>query len=172
MKKRLVYLVVLGVMGISLMAAAPASNNWAKFIGALTTIDSQYTDDQWELLDSIIVIKDDTCYTVYTMSGVAVLNENDKLYIGFDDGGGAGGLPVDTFIIEPFRKDYLARSGEMRVPFTVKHLDSLVSQTDANDTIYFYMAVFGSTAHEKVDVEDLILVAEVLDFNAGGVVGE
>jgi len=169
--KKLIVLVLVGLMSMSIMAAAPAINEWAKFLGASVTIDSQWTvTTQWELLDSIIVIKTDTCYTIYTMSGVAVLNENDRLYLGFDDGGGAAGLPVDTFIVDGYKP--VSLSGLVRVPFTIKYVDSLVSQTDANDTIYFYAAAGGSTSMEKVEIEDCVLTAEVLDFNAAGVVGE
>lgn len=146
--------------------AAPADNNWANFLGASTTLDSQYTAAQWELLDSIIVIKTDTCYTLYTISGVAVLDPNARLYVGFDDGGGAGGLPVDTLIVE----GVYPQSGQARIPFTFTYLDSLISTTDANDSIYFY-AANGSNA-TKVKIEDVVLTAKVLDFSAAGVIGE
>ena len=166
--KKLILMCALGVMVIGLMAAAPAINNWAANLGATFVVDSQSTSTQWELLDSIIVIKTDTCYTEYTMKGTAILGSYDKLYLGFDDGGGAGGAPLDTFIIVG---DNSQRS-EMQVSFAVSYLDSLISQTDANDTIYFYAAVGGSSSQEKVTLLNTILTAEVHDFNAAGVIGE
>lgn len=168
--KKLIVLGVLGLFAIGLMGAAPAINNWAAYKGASITIDSQWTStEQWELIDSIITVKTDTCYTVYSITGVAVLGPGDRFYFGFDDGGGAGGLPVDTFIVEQFQQSGIK---PVRVPFSFQYIDSLISQTDANDTIYWYGAIGGSGASEKVQLEDVVIQVEVNDFNAAGTIGE
>ena len=166
--KRILPLIILSVFAaVMVMAAAPAYNEYQATFDTLT-IDSQFTAVQWELIDSIIVIKTDTCYTRYTVFGIAVLDPYDKLYIGFDDGGGAAGMPLDTVKLSGFGH----RVGQVSLPFSVAYGDSLIHQTDANDTIYLYMAVGGSTAGEKVFVKNVVFSAEVFDMSAAGVVGE
>lgn len=165
--KKLVFVVVLG-LAVTVMAAPPLFNNWMKSLGASTVIDSAYSADQWELMDSIIIIKSDSANTLYTMSGIAVLDINDRLFLGFDDGGGAGGLPLDTAIVSNFQNT----AGPTRVPFYFSYIDSLRSQTDANDTIYFYMAVGGTGNSEKVTVEDVFLTGTVYDYNVAEIIGE
>lgn len=168
MKKKLALLGVLGLFGLGFIGAAPSQNNFMKFIGASVTIDSQFTATQWELIDSIIIIKTDTCYTLYTVTGVAVMNPEDKLYLGFDDGGGSGGLPVDTFLIQPSKNSI----DIVRIPFVVRYLDSLLSSSTANDTIYVYGAVGGSAGIEKVQIEDGLFTAQVFDYDTTGFIGE
>ncbi len=168
--RKLVPLLLIALVPVLLLAAAPAYNNWANWMDTLT-VDSQYTS-AWELIDSIIVVKTDTCYTLYTMQGIARLSPDDKLYLGFIDGGGAPSATstaTDTFVVQ-LKK--VRQYGTIDVPFCVTYLDSLISQSDANDTIYFMAAVGGSAQTEKVVIENLLLKAEVLDFNAGGVIGE
>lgn len=170
MLKRIALLVALGLLAATIFSAAPSTNNWANKVADTMTVDSQYSGGSWELVDSIIVIKDDTCYTLYTIEGTALLGYNDKLYVGFIDGGGdPTANPGDTLIV---RSPAVQSIDLAYVSFKFTYLDSLVSQTPANDTIYFVLAVGGSAASEKVMVEDIILTATVLDFSAAGVVGE
>lgn len=169
MLRKLIFLGLLGLAATALFAAAPESNNWFNNIDTMT-VDSQFSGGYWELVDSIIVIKTDTCYTLYTISGTAVLGYNDKLYVGFIDGGGSVvASPADTLIV---KSPAVHSTDDVRIPFHFSYLDSLVSQTDANDTIYFVMAVGGSSSIDRVMVEDIILKAQVFDFSAAGVVGE
>lgn len=165
--KKLIVLAVIGILSLSVMGAAPAINEWAAYLGDTLTVDSQHTASVWELVDSIIIIKTDTCRTVYEFSGYVSLNPSAKLYVGFDDGGGKSGAPVDTFIVE--NPGY---SKVFNTYFSFKYLDSLVSQTDENDTIYFYVAKGGSGSGEGVVIKNGILTAEVLDWSAAGMIGE
>jgi len=168
--KRISLLVALGLLTATIFGAAPAINEWANKVADTMTVDSQYSGGSWELVDSIIVIKTDTCYTLYTIEGTALLGYNDKLYVGFIDGAGdPTANPSDTLIV---RSPATYSIDIAYVSFRFTYLDSLVSQTDANDTIYFVLAVGGSAPSERVMVEDIILTATVLDFNAAGVVGE
>lgn len=169
--KRIGLLAVIGLLFTGIVwAAAPAQNEWANSLGDTLTVDSQFTS-VWELLDSIIVIKTDTCYTLYTISGMAQMTPGDKLYIGFTDGGGAPAASgaTDTFLVYC---DPGLQTSPAYVPFSVTYLDSLIHQTDANDTIYFQAAVGGSGKPDKVVLMNTVLSAQVLDFNAAGVVGE
>ena len=166
--KKLTLLVAIGALiATTLMAAAPAYNEYQSTFDTLT-IDSQHSASVWEVIDTIIVIKTDTCYTKYTISGIAELDPYDKLYIGFDDGGGKDGAPLDTVKLSGFGH----RVGKVFLPFSVSYGDSLIHETDANDTIYVYMAVGGSTVGEKVKISNVIFTAEVMDMSAAGVIGE
>lgn len=163
--KRLIACAVLAVtLGLSAWAAAPATNNAAKKVADTLTVDSAFDADAWELLDTVVVVKTDTCFTLYTISGVAEMDPADKLYIGFGDGYAGDSAAVDTFLYKGGYKQY----GKVRVAFTATYLDSLISQTDANDTIYFRAAVGGSSHSEKVMLYDVITSAQVLDYSAAG----
>ncbi len=159
--KRLIFLCVFAVIAIAATVAwgaAPANNGHVESIGDVV-IDSEYTDDQWELIDSIITIKTDTCYTVYTITGIAVLDPGDKFYFGYTDGYSLDSLPADTFIVSWSMRHGVAGY----VPFTFQYVDSLVSETDANDTIYFMGAVGGSSTSEKVTLQDVVIEARIVD---------
>lgn len=165
--KKLVLLFMLAIATSLLWAAAPSINNWSVKIDSVT-VDSQFTDDAWELLDTIIIIKDDTCNTLYTITGLAVLDPYDKLYVGFGDGYAGDSASVDTFIFEPDKRN----RHTIKMPFIATYLDSLRHQTDANDTIYFRVAVGGASQGEKIMLENVILSAEVMDYSVGGMIGE
>lgn len=169
MLKRITLLVAIGLLATVVFAAAPEYNNWANANIDTMTIDSQWTS-AWEFIDSIIIIKTDTCYTLYTIQGMALLGYNDVLYIGFIDGGhDLTVAPADTLII---KSPAVYSVDPTYIPFRFTYLDSLESQDDLNDTIYFMAAVSGSAPAGPVFIQDLLLTATVLDFNAAGVVGE
>jgi hypothetical protein len=167
--KRLIPLALVGCLALAVWGAAPEYNNWCNRVSDTLTVDSQFTG-MWKLIDSIAVIKTDTCYTIYTISGIAELHPGQRLYIGFIDGGGAPAATstaADTFI---FENNAAWQAGIMYVPFVATYLDSLVSQDDLNDTIYFMAASAASNQH--IMLTNVLLRAQVVDFNAAGVVGE
>lgn len=153
MFKRIVLLGLLAIIPIWLMAAAPTNvGRTVTLTGTLPvtaatdtmTVDSGW-DGAWELVDSVILIKDDSCYTSYLFTARVTLQPGQKLFYGFKDGG-TGTAVFDTNICElPLR----AREPKT---FTIsaQYQDSLLSQTDANDTIKVYVAVAGSTKQERV----------------------
>ena len=157
--KRVILLVGLALLcTVGLYAAAPDAHNEVHKL-ADQVIDSQYTAS-WEYIDSVIVIKTDTCYTLYTISGVAVLGPGDKLYVGLSDGGGDyTKAAADTIIVA----GDISQRGTIRIPFSLTYQDSLVSQSDLNDTIYVTAAVGGSAASEKVTIENMFFEAKVID---------
>ena len=154
--KKIAFLAVIGLMGIALMAAAPANNSQTQTT-ATATVDSQWTST-WFLLDSMIVVKTDSCDTYYHATATVTIKPGQRLYYGLKDGT-AGGL--DTFILR-LRAD--ADSTET-VEIGVDYVDSLRSQSDANDSIQFVAAVGGSSKSERVTVTSIRLTGTVIDFD-------
>lgn len=111
MFKRIILCGLLAIVPIWLMAAAPTNVGRTVTLTGTTvltaatdtmTVDSQW-EGAWELVDSVILIKDDTCYTTYTFSAKVTLKPGQKLFYGFKDGG-TGTAVIDTNICElPFR---------------------------------------------------------------------
>lgn len=170
--KRLIPVAVVGVLVCSVvMAAAPAFNGFVYKVDTMT-VDSSLPDAQGaELIDSVIVVKTDTCYTLYTLSGRAQMDPWDKLYITFVDGGGADSSTsitagVDTVLVQPQNPGRFDK--KEWVTFSACYLDSLISQTDANDTVYVRVHCGGTSQFDKVWLEDVFLKAEVLDKSAAG----
>ena len=155
--KKIAFLVAVGLMGIALMAAAPANNSQTQTT-ATATVDSQWTST-WFLLDSMIVIKSDTCDTYYHATATVLIKPGQRLYYGLKDG--TAGV-LDTFILQ-LRAD--ADSAET-VEIGVDYVDSLRSQVDANDSIQFVAAVSGNSEVERVLVTSIRLTGTVINFDA------
>ncbi len=154
--KKLAFLAVIGLMGIALIGAAPTNNSQTQTT-ATATVDSQWTST-WFELDSMIVIKDDSCDTYYHATATVLIKPGQRLYYGIQDG--AAGV-LDTFILR-LRAD--ADSAET-VEIGVDYVDSLRSQTDANDSIQFVAAVSGSSNAERVLVTSIRLTGTVINFD-------
>ena len=150
--KRLILGVVLSLCAVWAMAAAPTNNSVMNTVSTATAVDSQHNSAAWNYVDSMIVIKTDTCYTDYIVCGYATVSPGDKLYIGLIDGGSdVGASPTDTSIFT-----YSARNrGNGSLYFYAHYRDSLESQTDANDTIYVVAAVKGGSKWEEVTIDSL-----------------
>lgn len=154
--KRLAFLAAIGLMGIALMAAAPDNNGQSKTT-ATVLVDSQWTTT-WAVAESMIVIKTDSCDTYYHAAATVTIKPGQRLYYGIKDG--AAGV-LDTFILR-LRAD--ADSTET-VEIGVDYVDSLRSQTDANDSIQFVVAVGGSSKAERVTVTGIRLTGTVVDMD-------
>ena len=153
----------------SLYAAAPTFVTTSNLTGD-ATVDSQWTGG-WNTVDSIYLTIDDTSYTILTISGVAIMNPGDALYIGFgnDSANRVSGADVtansnlDTaLIIMP-----LQVHGTQKVPFCIRYTYLYESQTDIEDTFYFNAASRGSESWDQVQLEDVVVSGEVGDYNAG-----
>ena len=155
--KRLGILVGLLVIPLLLWGAAPANNSQTQTT-ATALVDSQWTST-WFELDSMIVIKTDTCDTYYHATATVTIKPGQRLYYGLKDG--TAGV-LDTFILR-LRAD--ADSTET-VEIGVDYVDSLRSQTDANDSIQFVAAVGGSSKSERVTVTGIRLTGTVINFDA------
>lgn len=163
LRSALAVLVVVLMAGlVQAVAGPPANNSEFRQVADTMTIDSQHSVN-WEYIDSMVIAKTDTCYTVYTVSGVAILDPGDVLYIGIKDGeGDYDAAADDTLIVRAHR---WPPGGKSYVPFSFIYLDSLISQTDASDTIYVTAAVKGSAAWETVMIDNLHFTCEVIDID-------
>lgn len=156
MKNRLLILFGLVLAGLAVFAAAPANNSQTQTTTTVT-VDSQYTTT-WQVLDSMIVIKTDSCDTYYHGKAQVTIKPGQKLYYGLKDGAAA---VVDTHILE---LSYEADSAET-VEIGCAYVDSLRSQTDANDSIQFVAAAGGSAPPDAVVVDSIRLTGTVIDFD-------
>ena len=164
MLKKLLLLGIVGllIIGSTAFGAAPELNGIQKATADTMTIDSQFSVTAWELIDSTLLIKTDTCFTVYSISGYAELSQGNQLFIGFVDGGDGSAAATDTFKVK--LGDRGPTRGKAFVPFHFVYLDSLISQTDANDTIYVTGAVGGGSVWEKVMLHHVRFTAEVINI--------
>ncbi len=155
--KRIILLLGVCAIAIGVMAAAPANNSQSQTT-ATALVDSQWTST-WFLLDSMIVIKTDSCDTYYHATATVTMKPGQRLYYGLKDG--TAGV-LDTFILR-LRAD--ADSTET-VEIGVDYVDSLRSQTDANDSIQFVAAVGGSSKSERITVTGIRITGTVVNFDA------
>lgn len=159
-------LLLLGILGLfmagSINAAAPTLADIQKASADTMTIDSQFSVTAWELIDSTLLIKTDTCFTRYSISGYAELSQGNILYIGFVDGGDGSAAATDTFKVK--LGDRGPTRGKAFIPFHFVYLDSLIGQTDANDTIYVTGAVGGGSQWDKVMIHHVRFTAQVINI--------
>jgi hypothetical protein len=154
--KRIAMLLGIAAIPLMIMAAAPTNLSQTQTT-ATATVDSQWTST-WFSLDSMIIVKDDSCDTYYHGTATVVLKPGQKLYYGLKDG--AAGV-ADTHIIQ---LPYDADSNET-IEIGVDYVDSLRSQTDANDSIQFVAAVAGGSDVERVTVTGIRLTGTVINFD-------
>ena len=138
-------------------AGPPANNSTINTAISATTIDSQWTQTNWEMIDSMIIAKTDSCYTSYSFVGTVVLAPGNKLYIGFSGNGTSVLIPADTTIYEWSANEAYSKTFNIGIDY----LDSLISQTDASDTVVVWGAVKGSTNWEKVVITGQLVGAAV-----------
>lgn len=161
MKKLLAALVLVVVVmaGNALGQSAQANQVYTINVGDVT-VDSQYTATAWNILDSAIVASTDTATITFKVSGVAVMDPRDRLFLGFYGHVGSTLLPnIDTLIVSPPTGN-TARA--IRVPFEFSYAvcdtvnDPLLFFTDAaiTDTVGL-MAACGGGGVGIVTLEDV-----------------
>ena len=168
MKHNSARMVLLLVLAVIMIAAAPVNRNYYVDVGEVT-IDSQYSGN-WEPVDSLVVVTSDSGTILVTISGTAVLDPWDKLYIGLGNDSanrvdsatsattGQVNPNLDTVLMRPDDRQI----GKAYVPFSVT---IPVDNDGATDTLYLNMATGGSSSSEKVYIEDLFFIAAVSDQN-------
>ena len=140
--KRLAILMGLLVMPAILLGVGDPANNSQSQTTSTFTVDSQWTG-VWAVVDSMIVIVDDTAFTFYHVSATALIKPGQRLYYGIKDGAAA---VIDTHILQlPGDAD----SAET-VEIGVSYIDSTVDENTFNDSIQFVCAVSGSSNAERV----------------------
>ena len=152
-------LFLLGLLGLfvafATMGPAPALNTQSQLTASMV-IDSQWTG-VWKVAESLIVIKTDTCYTYYHATATVTLQPGQRLYYGLKDG--ATGV-LDTIIAE--NPDRARKAVTFKIG--AAYVDSLKSQTDANDSIQFVAAVAGKGKPQRVTLTDIRLTASIVDI--------
>ena len=161
MLKKLIILAVLACLPLSVMGAAP-TNNSATVTTATMAIDSQHTG-VWKELDSMIVIKTDSCDTYYHYYGTAVVQPGQKLYVGFVDGD-ASAITANIASGKMYQLPEYAR-GPMTIAFGGTYLDSLRHVDDANDSIRVVAAVKGNVNVEFITITGFRLTGTVIDMD-------
>lgn len=158
---------LLAALAVTIYAAAPTHRHYSVAVES-QVIDSQWTSDAWELVDSAIIVSDDSALVKFIMTGVAIMDPGDRLYIGFSAQHPDSGLPnLDTIIFNPKSE----RRSTRMFPFTAEFAltDSTVLSNHYNggatDTIYWQCATGGRGYSEKVTIQDVTLEAIVTDNN-------
>ena len=144
---------IVACAGLVAWSAVTATRTWVSETGAVA-LTTQHSATTWAIIDSCIITCTDSSATIATLSGIAVLDPSDALYLGFTNTTG-GTVPLDTFVIEGITFS----RGQTRVPFTVRHV---FDTTEAvTDTIYVFGAVGGGGIGEAVALENALLTAAV-----------
>lgn len=157
--KRIVLLIAALAMPFSVMAAAPDANTHGQ--SAITdTVDVDWSTTTWEFIDSIVMPKTDTCFVFYTAVGTAVIDPGNTLYLGWNlNGQSPTGIPDDTSIFScP-----LSSRQSLTVDFGITFKDSLISQTDRTDTLFFVGAVSGSAGAQRVIISSVVVTGILTD---------
>lgn len=166
MKNKLLALIVLLVM-----ASAYGAVTYTHYVGTVNsvTVDNQHTATAWDLVDSMIVVSDSAGAAIISLSGVAVMDPGDKLYVSFTNSAYTAAPVLDTFILDP----KVPFMGSQRFPFYFEYLlnDSTVSDirklAGATDTIYAVAAAGGGGITEAVTLEDVVF--EIIINESGNV---
>ena len=159
--KRLLLLAALAVpVCLTVMAAAPVSEDVPTIAIGTDTIDSQFTATGWERIDTIIVLKTDTCVVTYALTGQVTLDYGQRLYARIVD------ISNDTAYSDTLTLSLPDRGlGPQTIKWGIDYQgDTLKSQTDASDTIICEMAVGGSSEWEKVIVTNVRITAAIQDI--------
>lgn len=166
MKRILVAALLLMAISVSIYAAAPTHRHYTKVQNSVT-VDNQWSDTTWDIVDSAIVVASDSALVIMRITGVAVMDPGDKLYIGFSFGEPASAPSLDTAILNP----RVRRLGTQRhsFSFTAAISDSTILSTfyngGATDTLFILAAAGGGGITEAVTLEDVVLEWIVTDNN-------
>ena len=166
MKKFVIMGVILNLLALPfLLEAADPTNTSVTSTEASNAIDSQHTGT-WQLIDSNIVLKDDSCDTYYHVEGTITLHPGQKFYLAFVDGlSHASALTADMLNIKTYQLPVSARQS-MSLTIGNVYLDSLRSQTDVTDSIYVYCAVLGSNSNvDRVTITSMRLTGTVINMD-------
>lgn len=143
-------------------SAAPTFTGDAMLIADTCTVNIQHTASTWKPVSTtpMIYTMTDTCFAVATVSGYAVLDPGDKLYIGIRNAaGGNDSVVVDTFQFNADENQH----GQVLLPFTIMYIDSMDSQTDDTDTLFVNAACGGSSVSEYVQLKNVYGSVVIID---------
>ena len=144
-------------------AAAPLSRNFSHTT-ATFTVDAQQTGG-WDIVDSLIIVCSDSAATIITVSGTAILDPGDKLYLGMGNDSANMTSAANLTAYSNLIKDSIIypknARGSIQMPFTFRYVNTT---NGANtDTLYFNAACGGSTVWEYVYLRKVYITAMVAD---------
>jgi len=149
--------IALLIAAVAAFAAAPLLSLKTKSIGDIT-VSVEYSDSL-KCQDSLITIETDTCNMVLNVTGIVLLDPNDRFYAGFGHGSAGAACDLDTFLVK-----YPGGVGKKWVPFCFRYMYATYSsQTDHQDTSYFFVAAGGSGTTEAVELKDVVFTAQIGD---------
>lgn len=159
-----ILLIVAGSL-MFLVAAAPLTRNFYSATGDVSLTTDYVHDGTWKCLDSMIVVASDSAATIISISGVAVMDPIDQLWIGLGNDSAnqitatntAPNSNLDTFKVT---RDYTGKN-QARVPFCFRYVNKT---NGANTDTFFWNAAVGGTGDvEGVSLEDVVVSASVAD---------
>lgn len=167
MKKILLLLLVLAIPGLLFAQSSPPDNNSAMTALLTDTVTTQHTDT-WQLIDSLVILKTDTCDYVYTATGSVTLVRGQRLYIGLRIGNNGNqsagqGVNINYTALNNIYELPVGSAREKTYKYVITKVDSLLNQTDITDTVYVYAAVKGSAPQERLILVDNRLTATIID---------
>ncbi len=169
MKRLLFLLLFVGASAfVQLRAQAPPAFNGYQTSIDTITVTTQF-EDGFMVIDSLITVSTDTSYTFFLITGVAILDPNERLYIGYGNdsancvdsatchlASGQANPNYDTVLVH----ESLGKlRGKARVNFSFQWFDSSDTQTDITDTIYVNMTTGSSSS--SVEIEDFVFTAHI-----------
>lgn len=162
--KKVVIPLLIGAMLI--MAAAPAPHNYFRNTGETTVTKSGIWvngSSGGQVLDSIVPVASDSANVLITISGIAVLSANDRLYIGLghDSANRVSATDLgtmndlDTFLVQA--PSYIRNQG--RFPFSFQY--GKANNGALTDTLY--VNAWLNQAGGYIAIEDMVVTAQVND---------
>lgn len=164
MKKRIALLVLL-LVPLALWAADPVHEGYARAVGSVT-VDSTFDQLNWELLGTGILYKIVTGggTVVFNVTGVAVMDPGDKLWLGIgnDTLAGVSGAFATRNRDSMCIKHPLHNKGVGYYPFDFSAVLDTAVLTNG-DTVYFSAACGGTGFTDKIELLNVVTSVTVID---------
>ena len=163
MKKIILLTAIL--LPILLMAAAPTFQSYYSSAGDVV-IDSS-TGNNWEVVDSLIVTASDSAYATIKVTGTALMNPYDRMYLGFGNDSanrvdsatsattGQTNSNIDTNLV----KLHPTIQGAVYLPFIWEEIVSM----DASQVDTFYLNIATGSDGSKISLFNVMMSAEISD---------
>ena len=144
-------------------AADPAHEGYARTVGTVV-VDSTFDGTYWEILgDGIVWVTTDVGTVLFNISGVALMDPGDKLWLGMGGDTVAGTTALfahhntkDSMLI----KHQLHNKGPIYIPFSFSVVMDTIAATD---TAYFLAACGGSGGADPVTLYNVVTTVNVID---------
>lgn len=161
--KKLFALMAILLIPLVAMAVDPAHEGYMRSVGTVT-VDSTFDGTYWEILgDGIVWVTTQVGTVTFNISGVALMDPGDKLWLGFGGDTVAGTSAAfahhntkDSMLI----KHELWNKGRAYIPFS---FSTVMDTIAATDTAYFLAACGGDGMLDPVQLYNVITSVTVID---------